>query len=967
MYLRIIFFLIINAGICPETKNNSMMRQRTILILLCSVINFLYSPAIMQMHAQEGFSVRNFTKQMYRAENQNWSITGDGHGYIYAANNIGLLEFDGVEWSFYPSPKGTVIRSVVVDPSGRIYTGGYRELGYWERNSLGNLTYHSLNQIAESRFSTNEEFWTNLLTPDRIFFHSFTSVFILENDSFQIISPGDNISSMGAFNEKVLLHVGRRGIYSVEENVLSPFITDEVIRNTQVRFMINDGNQSLLIGTAADGIFRYASGILSPYLPEWKEYFSKNEINRGTLMKDGRLVIGTILDGISIFSPEGKLEYRINTKTGLQNNTVLGIYNDEFNNLWISLDRGIDFISLQTDSSYSFIPAVEAGSVYSAALYRNSLYLGTNQGVYRSPDIRGHGSFELLEGTQGQTWNCNVFDDQLFISHNNGTFLLDGESNVVRRISSIGGGFSLISNPVNEQSLIQSTYSNIVFYKKKPKGWNYERALNGFSNLIRYIEIDHLNNLWASHMRKGVFRLRLNERQDSILEEEYFGNETFGKDFNLQVFQFEKRVVFTTGRMIYTYDDINDTIIPFSFLNEMTGEYAASHRIVNGPGNHYWFICNKGIALFKYEKNRLEKLREYPAGLFSEHLIIGYENLIPLDEFTGLLCLDNGFALLNAGQGDLSKSISNKRLRLKSLEISDYRGETQNINPDNLNIRIPFKRNSLLMTYSFPMYSDEQIMFQSFVDGMDTGWSKSVANPLFSFKRLPPGEYTINVRAHNRWGEFSPMHSINITILRPWYFSRISFLAYLVILTAAVLIFRRSLLARIRLREQKIRDAKERELIRLRNEKLNSELSYKSQELANSTMAIIKKNEFLLELKEILKTQKEDLGLRYPDKYYQRLIRKIDTNISSVDDWKVFETHFERAHEKFLHNLMSSFPQLSPSDLRLCAYLRMNLSSKEIAPLLKISVRGVENHRYKLRKKLYLKPEENLIDFILGL
>lgn len=148
---------------------------------------------------------------------------------------------------------------------------------------------------------------------------------------------------------------------------------------------------------------------------------------------------------------------------------------------------------------------------------------------------------------------------------------------------------------------------------------------------------------------------------------------------------------------------------------------------------------------------------------------------------------------------------------------------------------------------------------------------------------------------------------------------------------------------------------------------MNAELAFKSQELANSTMSIIKKNEFLLELKEIIKNQKEDLGTRFPEKHYLRLIKKIDNNISSMDDWNVFEIHFEKAHEKFLHKLMDRFPRLSHSDLRLCAYLRMNLTSKEIAPLLRISFRGVENHRYKLRKKLNLKTEENLTDFILSI
>ena len=132
-------------------------------------------------------------------------------------------------------------------------------------------------------------------------------------------------------------------------------------------------------------------------------------------------------------------------------------------------------------------------------------------------------------------------------------------------------------------------------------------------------------------------------------------------------------------------------------------------------------------------------------------------------------------------------------------------------------------------------------------------------------------------------------------------------------------------------------------------------------------MSIIKKNEFLLKLKESFQKQKEDLGTRYPDKYYNHITQKIDTNISHGDDWKIFETNVEQAHEQFIQKLITKYPQLTHSDLRLCTYLRMNLSSKEIAPLMRISVRGVENHRYRIRKKLDLPSDINLTDFILGL
>jgi DNA-binding CsgD family transcriptional regulator len=80
----------------------------------------------------------------------------------------------------------------------------------------------------------------------------------------------------------------------------------------------------------------------------------------------------------------------------------------------------------------------------------------------------------------------------------------------------------------------------------------------------------------------------------------------------------------------------------------------------------------------------------------------------------------------------------------------------------------------------------------------------------------------------------------------------------------------------------------------------------------------------------------------------------------------MFEHLFDQAHENFFKRLKTSFPDLTTSDLRLCAYLRLNLSSKEIAPLLNISVRGVEEKRYRIRKRLGLSSDQGLSDFIVS-
>ena len=271
------------------------------------------------------------------------------------------------------------------------------------------------------------------------------------------------------------------------------------------------------------------------------------------------------------------------------------------------------------------------------------------------------------------------------------------------------------------------------------------------------------------------------------------------------------------------------------------------------------------------------------------------------------------------------------------------------------------------MSFAFPLYSGEELEFQSYIEGLDVQWSTPLDKPIFSFDRIPPGEYQIRVRAFNKWNMASINDQFTLHVASPWYLTKVSFLVYASVIGFLLLGVRYYFIRRIRNRERRIRDGKEKELIKLRNEKLNAELSFRSQELANSTMSIIKKNEFLMNLKETVKRQKDDLGTRYPDKYFYQLTKKIDNNISSMDDWKVFEFHFEKAHEKFLQKLRQKYPDLNHGDLRLCAYLRMNLTSKEIAPLLRISVRGVENHRYKLRKKLNLKPDENLTDFIMAI
>ena len=347
---------------------------------------------------------------------------------------------------------------------------------------------------------------------------------------------------------------------------------------------------------------------LIPYEPSLQEYFSRVKINRGIISANGNLVIGSVLDGISVFSPDGKLISQIDKDNGLLNNTVLGLAFLGRNNLWLALDNGLNYIRLEEDPSYQLLSINEIGAVYSARIYENELYLATNQGVFYNSWPRVEGKFKLIPGTQGQAWQLDVYKDQLILSHNNGTYLLKNHN--ARKISGISGGSDLIEIDPEGNILAQSTYSNIIFFSHENNNWNYYRQLNNFSDLLRYLEVDHKKQLWASHMHRGIFKIQLGDDLTSMQSMEYFGEESFGKEYGVHVFKVENQVVFTTGDLLYTYDYLKNKIVPFDLLNKGVGSMQTAHRIVNAGNHYYWFISNQNIALFKIFGDKTISIKE---------------------------------------------------------------------------------------------------------------------------------------------------------------------------------------------------------------------------------------------------------------------------------------------------------------------------------------------------------------------
>ncbi len=919
------------------------------------------------VRASTGGNIKNFSRKVYGAANQNWSVDASPNGFIYFANHHGLLEFDGVSWMLHELPNRTILRSVRVVSDTLIYTGGYRELGFWKPGVDGWLAYHSLTGLAGDRMGKNDEFWNISVLNDTVYFHSFSKILVYRDNTISEVELPGFAHTMSRVGQRVLVAVRDHGIFVIRGSHVEPLITDSRLEAVTFRFLLPFRADQLLIGTASHGIFLWDGERLSEWNQPWSDYFRRNEVNRAYIDERGQLYIGTIIDGVTIFNRNGERLGGYNTTNGLQNNTVLGIASDTYGNGWLALDSGIDFISDDRcrELEIETIPGI--GSIYDVAFWDGKIYLGTNRGLFFRAEDTAAGPYRLVPGTSGQVWDCHVHDNRLFVGYNGGVLTVSNGG--VATVSGQAGGFCMREDPFSPGRLIESTYTSMVIIEETPSGYQQTGILKGFYDLIRYIEFDHVGNLWASHMHRGIYKFRLNSERDSIIQNVYFGeNSVFGKDHSIHLFKVENRIVFTTEERLFTYNDLTDSIVPYDYLNEQLGSFAAAHRIVPAPDHHYWFVGEEKIGLFRIRNGEVQRVRSIPKELFSPHETVDdFENVLPLSSTEAVISLENGIARVGEGSSDVAAEIQNYVPTLREVTLVNQQGMRRSDFSARDALQVKYRYHNIRLRYAFPHYTHQPVYFQSFLQGIDPDWQEKSSAPVFSFDRLPAGRYELLVKAVDPWENESREHRLMIEVLPPWYLSNYAGMGYLLLFFLVMAGLQRWAVIRARRKERLKLEKREQELIRLRNEKLRNEVEHKSKELANSTMAIIKKNEFLMKLKEILASQKEQLGTRYPDKFYDHITRKIDDNISSHDDWHLFETNFERAHEKFLHKIKKQFPDLTPNDLRLCALLRMNLTSKEIAPLLGISVRGVENHRYRLRKKMELEHDDNLIDMILKL
>lgn len=938
--------------------------------------------------------VRNFPKSLHTGGTQTWVISSDSLGRMYFGNNNGLLEFDGNRWSLYRLPNWSTVRSFLSDvsPAGgrRIYVGGSEEFGWFDFDAgTGAPRYHSLAAFVPKSIKNYKEIWKihKIKESEALWFQADNVIFRYNGKTLVPIRVNERILTSAVAGSRIFLATSGSGLCELVDKRFRHFNNDALPAGARIVSILPFRNTVMAV-TEYDGLYTLEGGALHPYPTDLDPFLKSNQVfcaaNSGSLYAFGTVGMGAVIRDI-----DRRATAYANIETGLQNNTVLSLYFDPDRNLWLGLDNGID-LAMTSLPYYSLLGSSGSiGAGYASVLFGGRMFLGTNQGLYSLVYPTPSSAYppKLTPIIRGQVWEMRNIGTDLFVCTDGGAYYSSGGS-AFTRIPGIEGSWSAIEIPGYPGYALVSTYSKLHVIHKESGAWRDAGELAGFDDIGGKLTVAG-EYIWLPNWLKGMHRLRVDPLKRRVVASAFYDRKNgFPSERNLKAAIFKGAPIFSTEGGFYRLGADN-RMHPDSTVNKLLG-IGPSPSFHVAPYGDIWRVEEKHIIRAAVSADGVEKVDSVTFAPMASHLIPGSDNFNFVGNNRIIVSMQEGFFDVDLTEANRSAQTSPGPARHVYIsEIRTYGDSAGVFYPKDIpeqKIVIPHGQNSLQFQAVLPEYrgGDNAVLYSFKLDSYDSDWSPYSRSAVKEYTRLSEGNYTIRVRAYNTFTKVTDETSYEFEVLAPWHRSTKAKIV-IVLLILAGLWFgyrqlerysRRATLRMEQKKEQELeemrrsaaRDALEKDyqIADLKGRQLEQDVKHKAEELSNVTMNVARKNEILLDISQRLDRMQENADSTV-QKELQRIKSLIKKNISHDDDWRNFLHNFDLAYDDFARRLSEMHPGLTQTELRVCCYLKMGLSSKDIAPLFNISYRSVEMTRYRIRRKLNMTRDTNLTEYLQSL
>lgn len=955
-----------------------LFRVATILLTVCLPI---------LCHAHWNNYIINYNKSLYGKGSQTWQINTYGTNWVYFANQNGMIQYDGSNWAIFPMNNNTDVRSVLPSTAQkRIYVGGINEFGHFEPGENGKLIYTCLSDSVPAEERAIGNVWGIHEADNILYIQGDNSVIKYLNGKFTSINAGCKIDCSDMV--KGVLYVGTdKGTMVLIGNTFFSLRDAEPLIKKRIRGFIPH-LKGVIVVTAYDGLF-YCDGESCTQFKIGVEDFLKEHEVFCVAASGSQIALGTVHKGIVVIDLTQCYVKFFNENNGLQNNTVLSLSFDAQENLWAGLDSGIDYVCLNSNLTSLYTYPYSYGTGYDAVLADGYLYLGTNRGLYYTkypiqlnadrPDIRA------IPNTSGQVWSLHKIGDEIFCLHDRGVFIINGLS--LKRIGQITGAWTCQFVEGTTNKMFVGCYDGLYLLEKQESEWTVMRKISDMTDSFRFFEQESAHILWMSDLNR-LMRVELDPNLTKLMNQTLFDvKDGLTSDKRIRINKIGGKIYFSTLSGIYEYNhDINRMIYSENMNSQLNG--VNPYYYITEYNGHIIGLNRREICisnLITYKKGA--STYTLPLNLPAVELVQGSEILIPISDSLLIIPNHSGFALVYTSvQKPRTRRNNSKAVHIRNVYISHPKDSliyTDNFLEKKNKPRVSYSRNAIRFEYGITSFTHgEEVSYQYRLDNNE--WSDFTNSNVKEYSNLSEGYHTFEVKSI-----FVDAMSANDTftfqVLPPWYRTNMAYAGYFVLFLLLMWQVYKWDDMRVKRKKQQVvmekdkelhekerafekeNTRKENQIIQLEKEKLEFDLKHKSQEMANLMINFVRKNEILAEIKSDLFKVMAATRENASKEIRQQLLvvgNKIDSNMKSDDVLKRIEEQFDMVHNNFMKRLQEKHPNLSLSERMMCAYIKMDLSSKEIAPLLNLSIRGVETIRYRIRKKLMLEREDNLIDYL---
>ncbi len=774
-------------------------------------------------------------------------------------------------------------------------------------------------------------------------------------------------------SEQLLVGTYGKGTMKIDIDSLS--ISNFLPKNEDLKaakriFQIAKCDNQLYIGSDGEGLI--AVDLVSLNTVRYKNCGNvSNSIHNNVIRsiyidQEKSLWFGHYQGGISHVSKKSKfhnIKYACNSKLSLSYSNVTSILQDHHNNVWIGTDGG--GINVLKDKEVYNKNNHNLSSIYSGPNPKNILCLfeDKDNNIWMGTYLEGVFVYN------SQTKQLKALKDiypNIQLSNSDVRCIMQDRSGKIW-IGTNGGGINIINPETKENKVLRR--NNSLPSRSLSLDW------------IRFIQEDSYGCIWIGTAYglnlydpvKRTFQHFFSDAEDSTsisnnfiysIAEDVDHQFWIGTAFGLN--KYDRK----TGKFkVYTESDG----LPNSIINS----------IIDTKDGNLWISTNNGITKFNIGENNFTNYN-YTDGLASNSFINSAfynqnNQVLYFGSVEGVVYFKP--KEISAIDYEIPVLLTDFKIFNQSIRAGEL-FDNREILKDNIaktnSIEILKRDNVITIEFTALTYSYiDKIEYEYRLLGFSDKWIKSKKEHSINYTRLKPGTYNLQIRVGNI-GKNQPVRNLEIVVLPPfyetWWFG---ILAFIIVSTVIGLVVRLKIIS-IKRKSDIVKKQYEIEKLAAEKERYNlnqvidktriqfrqDEMNYKNAQLISTTMLLTHKNQKMNQVKNKISAFVKSIDDKDLKKDLEKIVVAIHTEFEVEKDWNSFEEHFNDVHKDFLKRLKETYPQLSLTYLRLCTYLKLDLSTKEIASLMNISPRGVEKSRSRLRKQLELSPEENLNRFI---